>query len=85
MSGRCTGVLERIREVAPNARYIHCSAHNLNLVLLDCVKNNKEASDFFALIQALYVLCRQVKFMAFSLNYRMNFSQTDSLTIRNSL
>ena len=52
MSERCTGVQERIREVATHARYIHCYAHNLNLVLADCVKNNDEASDFFALIQA---------------------------------
>ena len=40
MSGRCSGVQERIREVVTQARYIHCYAHNLNLALVDCVRNN---------------------------------------------
>lgn len=56
MSGRCTGVQQRIREVAPNACYIHCHAHVLNLVLVDCVKNNSHASEFFSLVQPLYVI-----------------------------
>ena len=36
MSGRCTGVQSRIKEFAPCAIYIHCHAHRLNLVLVDC-------------------------------------------------
>ena len=36
MSGRCSGVQQRIMEVAPQAIYIHCFAHILNLVLVDC-------------------------------------------------
>ena len=55
MSGRCSGVQERIQAVAPQARYIHCYAHNLNLALVDCVRNNRDASEFFPLIQVLYV------------------------------
>ena len=35
--------------------YMHCYAHNLNLALVDCVKGNAHASEFFALVQALYV------------------------------
>ena len=35
MSGRCSGVQQRLRAVALNARYIHCYAHTLNLVLVD--------------------------------------------------
>lgn len=38
MSGHCSGVQQRVREVAPNVIYMHCNAHILNLVLVDCVK-----------------------------------------------
>ena len=61
MSGRCSGVQERIRRIAPHARYIHCYAHNLNLALVDCVKNIQYASEFFALIQSLYVFISTTK------------------------
>ena len=61
MSGRCSGVQQRIREVAPRARYVHCYAHNLNLVLVDCIRNNHHASQFFALIQAIYVFISTTK------------------------
>ena len=55
MIGRCSGVKQRIREVAPHAVYIHCYAHNLNLALVDCVKGNSYAREFFSLIQAVYI------------------------------
>lgn len=35
MSGHCSGVQSRIRQVAPNALYVHCNAHCLNLCLLN--------------------------------------------------
>ncbi|XP_011403267.1 PREDICTED: zinc finger MYM-type protein 1-like [Amphimedon queenslandica] len=56
MSGHCSGVQQRVRQVAPHAIYVHCYAHILNLVLVDCVKNNSFASEFFSLLQSLYVL-----------------------------
>ena len=55
MSGTCSGVQQRIREIAPQATYVHCHAHCLNLVLVDCVKANSQAFEFFSLVQALYV------------------------------
>ena len=55
MSGCSIGVQQRIKEVVPHATYIHCHAHCLNLVLVDCVKANCHASDFFIIVQALYV------------------------------
>lgn len=39
MSGIYNGVQARILQIAPNALYVHCAAHNLNLMLNDCVKN----------------------------------------------
>lgn len=55
MSGRCSGVQQRIKEIAPQAVYVHCYAHCLNLALVDTTRSITEASDFFALMEVLYV------------------------------
>ena len=55
MSGCCNGVATKILEKNPKAIYIHCWAHQLNLVLVGSCKIVAAASDFFALLQALYV------------------------------
>ena len=52
MSGNCSGVQTRIREVAPQAIYVHCNAHCLNLCLVDSIC---EIVSFFASLEALYV------------------------------
>ena len=54
MSGSCSGVQQRIKIVAPNATYVHCYAHCLNLALVDCVRNVQDASDIFALMLTSY-------------------------------
>ena len=35
MSGCVSGVQKRIRDLVPQAIYVHCHAHCLNLVLVD--------------------------------------------------
>ena len=55
MSGSCTGVQQRIKELAPGAIYTHCCAHRLNLVLVDCSKSLPVVGEFFALLESLYV------------------------------
>ncbi|XP_071846057.1 52 kDa repressor of the inhibitor of the protein kinase-like [Apostichopus japonicus] len=55
MSGAVSGVAKRIQEVAPSAVYVDCYAHRLNLVIVDAGKTVKEATNFFALLQQLYV------------------------------
>ena len=40
---------------------VHCCAHQLNLVLVDVVKQIPAASSFFALIEALYVFLSSCK------------------------
>ena len=55
MSGKLSGVQAQIRHYAPNAIYIHCNAHCLNLCLVESVKAVKHAREFFALLEALYV------------------------------
>ena len=61
MSGKCSGVQQRIKEVAPQAIYVHCYAHCLNLALVDTTRSITEASDFFALMQTLYVFMSSSK------------------------
>ncbi|XP_040890423.1 zinc finger MYM-type protein 1-like isoform X2 [Toxotes jaculatrix] len=55
MSGKHSGVQARIRERAKYAFYIHCTAHCLNLVLVDTVKAIPEVEEFFYLLEKLYV------------------------------
>lgn len=55
MSGAISGVAKRIQDVAPLATYVHCYAHRLNLVIVDACKSVPSASQFFALLQELYV------------------------------
>ena len=61
MSGGCSSVQECIQRIASQARYIHCYAHILNLVLVDSVKYVKGASEVFALVQTLYVFVSTTK------------------------
>ena len=55
MSGAFKGVQKLVRDVAPFAIYVHCYAHRLNLVLVDCCKSVLAAREFFALLERLYV------------------------------
>lgn len=55
MSGNLSGVQARIKQLCPQARYIHCFAHRLNLVLVDVCKTVHAMRDFFSLLQELYV------------------------------
>lgn len=54
MSGSVRGVQARFREKHPEAVYVHCYAHDLNLVLCHTCKAIPEASDFFYLLENLY-------------------------------
>ncbi|XP_011406500.2 PREDICTED: zinc finger MYM-type protein 1-like [Amphimedon queenslandica] len=68
MSDHCSGVQTRVREFAPLAVYIHCYANVLNLVLVDSVKSVATASEFFVLLEALYVLVSSSKIHALFVN-----------------
>ena len=61
MSGHCSGVQSRIRQVAPKALYVHCNAHCLNLCLVDCVKSVSCAAEFFGLVLNIYVFLSSSK------------------------
>ena len=61
MSGHCSGVQQRITAMAPQAVYIHCYAHCLNLVLVDATKKVADSADFFAIMELLYVFLSSAK------------------------
>ena len=46
MSGEISGLQTKLREIAPNALFTHCCAHNLNLILMDAVSSNLKTKLF---------------------------------------
>ncbi|XP_077301149.1 zinc finger MYM-type protein 1-like [Arctopsyche grandis] len=62
MSGAYNGLQKKITELEPNAHYVHCAAHNLNLVIKDTVSDVPKASYFFDVVEQIY------KFFAVSIN-----------------
>ncbi|XP_030767531.1 zinc finger MYM-type protein 1-like [Sitophilus oryzae] len=57
MSGKSSGVQSLFQQEVPQAIYIHCFNHKLNLVLVDACKHVKETDEFFAILEKLYVFC----------------------------
>ena len=55
MSGKYTGLQARIKEVCPEAYYVHCFAHRLNLVIVDKCSINVNARNFFGIGAALCI------------------------------
>ncbi|XP_066963925.1 zinc finger MYM-type protein 1-like [Macrobrachium rosenbergii] len=55
MKGKHNGVQKKILQRNPRALFVPCSAHTLNLVVNDAASCCLEATNFFGLIQKLYV------------------------------
>ncbi|XP_076330652.1 zinc finger MYM-type protein 1-like [Tachypleus tridentatus] len=53
MSGHISGVQERFRREMSLAVYVHCYAHRLSLVVVDCVHNVQAATEIFVTVQKL--------------------------------
>lgn len=54
MSGAYNGVQALLKQDEPNAIYIHCASHNLNLVINDAVKSCNKVSTFFTTLESIY-------------------------------
>lgn len=54
MSGIYSGVQKRIQDIVPNAHFVHCCAHNLNLVICDSAKSSDTVWRFFITVQAVF-------------------------------
>lgn len=55
MSGKCNGVQALFRKEVPQAIYVHCYNHRLNLVIADICININGVNIFFELIEMFYV------------------------------
>lgn len=52
MSGNINGLQSKVQTVIPNAHFIHCFAHKLNLVLSQTISKKKECASFFKSLQS---------------------------------
>lgn len=55
LSGKYRGLQALIKERVPTAVYVHCAAHNLNLVINDSVSDISEIRGFYTTVQQIYV------------------------------
>ncbi|XP_073466822.1 zinc finger MYM-type protein 1-like [Aquarana catesbeiana] len=72
MSGVSGGVQAKFQKYHPEAIYVHCYAHELNLVLCHTCKAIKEAKDFFNTMENLYT------FFSTSLIHHQKFKDAQS-------
>jgi len=61
MSGDVSGVQARFKQIHKNAVYVHCHAHRLNLVIVDAARHVQSASEFFSVVEVLYVFLTRLK------------------------
>ena len=61
MSGEVNGVQAQFSRIHKSALYIHCHDHRLNLVIVSVAHQVKLASEFFALVEVLYVFLTRQK------------------------
>ena len=54
MSRHVNGLQSKIKENSPQAIYVHCCAHKLNLALIDSVTASSEIKLFFGTLEQLY-------------------------------
>lgn len=58
VSGKISGLQMRIREEEPRALFVHCNAHNLNLVVQDAIEKVLLARKFIGTIKDLITFVR---------------------------
>lgn len=47
MTGSSRGVQEIVRDSCPSAEYIHCCAHQVNLIVIEIASVNRNVQIFF--------------------------------------
>ncbi|KAL4127162.1 hypothetical protein QTP88_011360 [Uroleucon formosanum] len=79
MSCSLTGVQKRIRDIVPNATFIHCCSHNINLIICDAAKSTRKVLSFFETVQDIYNF-----FSSSSLRWKqLAFGEDKGLKIKN--
>jgi len=51
VSGKITGLQTRLREIEPRALYVHCNAHNINLVVQDAMERVPATRKFIGVVK----------------------------------
>lgn len=81
-SGKYAGLQALIKNQQPNAEFVHCAAHNLNLVINDSVKNILEISKFYDIVEELYVFFSDSLPRWNALNREIRENKTVILTLK---
>ncbi|XP_008188824.1 uncharacterized protein LOC103311067 [Acyrthosiphon pisum] len=53
-SGSFSGLQKRICEIVPNATFMHCCSHNINLIICDAAKSSRKVQSFFEIVQDIF-------------------------------
>lgn len=53
VSGKISGLQQRVQKEEPRALYIHCNDHNLNLAVQDALEDVPEAKNFIGVVKEL--------------------------------
>ncbi|XP_069194085.1 uncharacterized protein [Procambarus clarkii] len=80
MSEAYEGLQAELNALQPKAAYVHCAAHNLNLVLKDAMSDVLEVHNFFGIVENIYYffassLSRWNKLCLFLPNSSINLSK----------
>lgn len=54
MSGVPSGIQKHISDIVPNVHFIHCCAHNLNLVICDLAKSSTSVCRIFETVELIF-------------------------------
>ncbi|KAJ7344823.1 hypothetical protein JRQ81_000773 [Phrynocephalus forsythii] len=77
MKGKNIGLQRKILDINPRAFYVPCAAHSLNLVVNDAAKSSLEVTNFFSVVQEIYVF-----FSGSTTRWQMLLEQVPNLTLK---
>lgn len=77
MKGKHIGLQKKILDINPRAFFVPCAAHSLNLVVNDAAKSSLEVTNFFSIIQELYVF-----FSASTYRWNILLKEVPRLTLK---
>lgn len=77
MKGKHNGLQKKILDINPRAFFVPCAAHSLNLVVNDAAKSSLEVTNFFNIIQEIYVF-----FSASTYRWHILMKELPKLTVK---
>ena len=80
MKGKHNGLPKRMLDINPRAFFVPCAAHSLNLVINDAAKSSCVLTNFFAIVQEIYVF-----FSASSYRWHILMKEVPTTTVNHYL